>query len=180
MFVLSFTSWLGLPASAEPLPLHRLPKEARKARIQADLEAVQRYRQGLAAVSDYVLAEDAIFPARKLTEARLLTGDQKDDIRNTWKRILDYYLALDSIGQYHGSYWRVRPREQRHHSFVVAYSAFLAQYRFALDLIERFEHDPAFDVVLNEAVPELGLPKGAYTRFKFRLRLDGHSPIAER
>jgi hypothetical protein len=50
---------------------------------------------------------------------------------------------------------------------MVSYAAFLAQYRFSLEFIKLVENDPGLDVLLNDSVPELGLEKGTYSRFKF-------------
>jgi hypothetical protein len=76
-------------------------------------------------------------------------------------------VALDTLGRYHRRYYRLKgPAEDR--SFLVAYAAFLAQYRAALEFLDRTEHDPGFDTLLNEPVPELGLEKGTFAKVKFR------------
>jgi len=46
--------------------------------------------------------------------------------------------------------------------------AFVAQYRFALDFLDRLDRDPGLDALLDEPVPELGLPAGTYARAKLR------------
>jgi hypothetical protein len=43
----------------------------------------------------------------------------------------------------------------------------LANYRAALEFIRAVELNPELDKVLNDAVPELGLPTGTYARLKF-------------
>jgi hypothetical protein len=44
----------------------------------------------------------------------------------------------------------------------------LAQYRAAMEFIARADRNPELDKVLNEPVPEIGLPAGTYARLKFK------------
>ena len=44
----------------------------------------------------------------------------------------------------------------------------LAQYRFTLELIELLNENKDIDVILNEEVPEFGLPKDSYADVKFK------------
>ena len=50
----------------------------------------------------------------------------------------------------------------------MSYASFLAGYRASLDFISVIENDPSFDALFNEEIPEMGIPKGAYEKFKFR------------
>lgn len=50
--------------------------------------------------------------------------------------------------------------------FHTAYAIFLARYHFALAFIGNAEQDPSLHVLLNEPVPELGLPEGTYSELK--------------
>jgi len=128
---------------------------------------VQVYRNGLRHVVGYATSEQNLFPAQKLKEPRLLTRVEKATIWELWKRYLDYLLALDTLASQHRDFWRLKG-ETREHSFLIACLARVAKYRFTLELIERLEHDPAFDALLNEPVPELGLPAGNYQQLKLR------------
>lgn len=150
-----------------PVPLAELSTADRDARIDGDMAAVKVYRDGLMDTAGYALAQTNLFPVAKLKEKRLLRREQREAIWSTWKRFLDYELALDAVGQYHGDFHRLR-KPARERSFIARYAAFLAQYRCALDWIERVENDPDLDTVLNEPVPELGLPAGSYARLKYR------------
>ena len=53
-------------------------------------------------------------------------------------------------------------------SFAIGHAAFVAQYRFALELLDRLDRNPDLQPPLNEPVPELGLPKGTYARVRLR------------
>lgn len=158
--------WFGAQA-AEPLRLDHLPAAELLQRQAADRAAVLRYRAGLQEVMRFVGANAALFPAQPLTEARLLVREQREAVWTTWKTLLDYLVALDSLGGAHEDFWRL-PRRSREASFLVANAAHAAGYRFALEFLQRADHDPAFRALLNDPVPELGLPGGTYDRLKFR------------
>jgi hypothetical protein len=44
----------------------------------------------------------------------------------------------------------------------------LAEFHFAMDFIAIAERAPDIDVMLNESMPDVGLPEGTYRSFKFR------------
>ena len=165
-------SMLGLLAprslmSAEVTPLTHLPRGEIEMKIEADLQAVRLYRKGLESVLEFMASDADLFPREKLPQARLPNAEQKKAIYDTWKASLDYLLALDSIKSYHKKFYKLRGG-QRRASFMVGYAAFLAQYSFALRFISLAENDPGLDTILNEPVPDLGLPKGTYARLKFQ------------
>lgn len=139
----------------------------RRAAIKADMLAIQQYRAGLESVIRFADSRPDLFPTNRITQVRLLTREQKEDVWNAWKTFLDYSIALDSIRRAHNKTYLIVNRQIRDESFLAAYSAFLAQYRFSLALIKRVEKDPGLAVLLDDAVPELGLEKGAYGRFEF-------------
>jgi hypothetical protein len=138
------------------------------AKIAGDLKAVRIYRSGLEGALAFVRSRTDLFPEKKPDKPRLLSRQQREAVWNTWQSLLDYYLALDSLGKYHSAFHKLGTRDQRERSFLVTYSAFLTQYRIALDFIDRIEKNPDLDTLLNEPVTELGLPKRTYARFKLR------------
>lgn len=133
-------------------------------RIAADRAAVRTFRSGLAQVTDFAAARPDLFPTNRLAELRLLTREQKEEIRDAWRAFLDYSVALDSIRRFHAPFLLIKDKSVRDQSFLAAYEAFLAQYRFSLEFIRRVENDRSLDPVLNDPVPELGLESGQYTR----------------
>lgn len=159
-----FTVVVVMPAVAAQPSLNYVPY----ARITGDQKAVLQYRAGMQAIIQYMDNHPNLFPPEKLTEKRLPTFAQKQQIRSTWKSLLDYTLALDSIGQLYENFYLSTDTEYRKHALVTLYGAFIAQYRFALEYIHRIENDPGLDVVLNEAVEDVALTNGAYDKFQFR------------
>jgi hypothetical protein len=157
----------GLAGGAEVTPLHKLSREELEARLAGDARAVQLQREGLLAVIGFTASQTNLFPRTRPAESRLLRREEKEIVWSTWQRFLDYLVALDSIGRYHASYYRLKGLT-REDAFLTGYAAFLAQYRAALEFIERAENHAELDKILNEPVPELGLPAGTYAKVKFR------------
>jgi len=154
-------------AHAETTPLTKLSQEEQRVRIQADVGQVQVYREGLRSVLTFMASRPDLFPAAKLKKSRLLRREEKEVVWSAWKSFLDYLLALDALRSYHQRYYRLKG-EVEQGSFLVGYAGFLAEYRFALEFIDRVENDPGLDPLLNEPVPEIGLPSGTYSKLKFR------------
>jgi hypothetical protein len=155
-----------LPA-AEVKPIHKLSKAELEARLEGDSRATQVQRQGLRAVISYVESRSDLFPANQPKTSHLLRREEKEIVWNTWQRFLDYIVALDSIEQYHAPFYRLK-RVAKEESFLVGYAAMLAKYRAAMEFVERAEHNRELDKVLNDPVPELGLPAGTYAKLKFK------------
>jgi len=136
-------------------------------RIQGDRKAVEIYRNGLRSVIAFAESRPDLFPASKLKSARMLSREQKEAIWNAWKSILDYTLALDAIGKNYEHFYLKRG-EERDNSFLIAYGAFAAQYRFALEFVQLADRDPGFRTLLNEPVREIGLSKNSFEKVKLR------------
>jgi permuted papain-like amidase YaeF/Yiix C92 family enzyme len=155
-----------LPA-AEVKPIHKLSKAELEARLEGDSRTIQVQRPGLRSVISYMESRPDVFPANRPKTSRLLRREEKEIAWNTWERFLDYIVALDSIEQYHAQFYRLKGAAKEE-SFLIDYAAMLAKYRAALEFIERAEHNPELDKVLNDPVPELGLPAGTYAKLKFK------------
>src|SRR5215203_848223 len=152
----------GLPSFPD------LDTSARVRRQTADRASVVIYRSGLERLEAYTRSRLDLFPAARSRGSRLLSENDRQEVRGTWKALLDYYLALDSLARYHAEAYALAGTRELVPSFHLARGAFLAQYRFALDFIQRTDNDPKLAILLNDAVPELGLPRGSYDQFKFR------------
>lgn len=135
--------------------------------LDNDVAVIRTSRQGLAAITAYMATQPELFPVRAPAQLRALTPAQRRQVKDVWGRFLDYQLMLDALWQRLRSEPASDPQQARTRARV-AYAAFLARYRYALDFIERADADPALRVVLNEALPELGLAERSYADFKFR------------
>lgn len=165
LFLALLSLALTLPA-AEIKPAHKLSIPELAARQQADAAAVLQHRKGLNDVIAFIDLQTEIFPITKPKESRLLRREEKELVWQAWQRFLDYTLALDSTERYHADWFRLKG-DVREDSFLISYAALLATHRAALEFIRAAELNPELDKVLNDAVPELGLPTQTYAKLKF-------------
>ncbi len=165
--VATFTSACASLFCAEMKLIHKLSKAELESRIERDAKSVDVERQGLNAVITYIATRPDIFPAETPKGSRLLRREEKEVVWNTWQRFLDYVVALDSVEQYHAQFFRLKGAAKED-SFLIGYAALLAKYRAAMEFIERCERNPELDKVLDDPVPELGLPAGSYAKLKFK------------
>ena len=157
---------MNLPG-AEIKPLDKLDRAELDERLTDDARTVRIHRDGLRQVIDYMDSRKDLFPIEAPKDSRLLRREEKEIVWNTWQRFLDYMLALDSLEQHHARFHRLKGAAKED-SFLIGYTAMLARYRAALEFIDRVEHNPELDKVLNDAVPEIGLPKGSYAKLKWK------------
>jgi len=157
---------LATAASADT-KLHKLSEPAIAACLAADTEAVLLERNGLREIITYLDRRPEIFPEQKVAEPRLLRREEKEAVWAAWQRGLDYLIALDAIRARHAHYYLLKGTAEED-SFLIGYAAMLAEYRTALEFIARADRNPELDKVLNEPVPELGLPANTYAKMRFR------------
>jgi len=134
--------------------------------VKRDLAASDQYRKRMADTIDFMKSRPDLFPASPSTGLRTLNREQKEIIWSTWQNFIDCVYAEDSIVRFYHEYRAVKDRDMRKKAFKTYYSAFLSQYRYALDFINIAENDRTLSVVLNDAVPEYGIKAGLYNSFK--------------
>ena len=142
--------------AAESKPLYKLSTAELDAHFQADARAVAIHRKGLADVVRFMESRPDSFPSVTPKETRLLRREEKEVVWNMWQRFLDYLVALDATERYYANFFRLKGTAKED-AFLILDAAKLAAYRGALEFIDRAEHNPELDQVLNDAVPELGL-----------------------
>jgi len=161
----------SLPAQAKA-PERAAPaspdQAARQEGLKADMQAVMRYREGLRSVMVYVSSRTDIFSSREQDHGRLMTRPERELVWQTWKTFLDYLIALDAIEE-RTQGLRALQADSKRDSFLVSYAAFLARYRFSMEWISAMGRNPEFDTLLNEPVPELGLPRRTYAKLKLKV-----------
>lgn len=133
-----------------------------------DAESIRIYRNGLESIIRYIGRRNDLFPREKIKHKRLLRKALREDALATWKTLLDYYMALDSVAAFHKDFFKIKDKSAREVSYSISRAALYTQYRFAIDFIAAAEKNPALDTLFNEAVPGLGLPGGVYKTFKYR------------
>jgi hypothetical protein len=159
---------LSVVACAPVPPLGQLDPPAREARLASDAAAVVVYRAGLRDVVAYVDARPDLFARDPAGAPVLPSREARIAIWTAWQRFLDYTLALDSLGRAHQAFDAL-PSPAREQSFAIGHAAFLATYRFGVELVDRLDGNPDLHPLLNEPVPELGLPRDTYRRLRLRM-----------
>ncbi|MEW6088121.1 MAG: YiiX/YebB-like N1pC/P60 family cysteine hydrolase [bacterium] len=174
MINISFSIFLVLfflfsPLSAEIIPPAELDNTVLTEKIRKDVKMLVVYRDGLVTIMNFLKTEPVFSSVKKegSKQRSMPTREEKEVLWNTWKSFLDYYIALDSLKQYYSKFNDIKDDKLKKDSFSIFHSAFIVQYRFALDFISEIEKNPHFDTVLNEPVVELGLPEKTYDNFKF-------------
>lgn len=138
-------------------------------RLAGDMQAVGASRAGMESVLRFMDEHPGVFLAGKPDKDQLPDREQRMVARQTWERFLDHIILLDSLGaMYSEIYKDAKGKKKKAEPFRLSYAAFLAEYRFAMDFIERAEKNPAMHVVLNEPMVELGIEKNSYARLKYR------------
>lgn len=151
------------PAGADGKPSPGPPDQARD-----DAEALLASRRGMREALDFARSVPGPLPAAKSRAGGLLRRDEKMALWGAWSTLLDHYAALDVLGSYYKADFLRNDRTWQKRSFAIAYGSFLAEYRTALEFIALVDKDPALDTVLDEAVPEFGIPARTYGKFKLR------------
>jgi hypothetical protein len=135
--------------------------------LKNDAAVILKSRQGMEAIIEYMAAKPNLFPSRSSERTGVLTHSESQEVRDCWARFLDYQLMLDVT-------WNrlrikqpvvLKPKDEA--AFATAYAVFLSAYRYALDFINLVDHDKTLRILLDEPIPELGLPKRSYAKFKF-------------
>lgn len=139
-----------------------------QARIALDERAFGIARAGLQRAVDFARSRPDLFNPGKDNKKSLMTRQDRLAVWNTWSSVLDSMAALDSIRDNVGKPGLLREEERCGADFTLSYACFLAGYRYALEFIALTDKNPALDKVLNEAVPELGITAGTFSRFKLR------------
>ena len=146
-----------LAASAAPARLQDRPRES-------DAEILSRCDAGLADVIKFVRGKPELFTAKR---DGLFAIEEKREIWNTWKRFLEYELALEAVARSHSKYYQLDGVAERE-SFYVGYAASLMQYRYALEFLELTSSNEVLDKLLDESVPDVNLESDGYSKFKFQ------------
>ena len=146
------------------LSLSAFGAQPQQSASHGDAEVIARCDSGLAEVLAFMRSKPELFRENR---GSLLTFEEKREVWNTWKRFLEYQLALEAVAQVHSKYHLQEGKAQAA-SFFTGYSACVTQYRYALEFLEITRSNSALDKLLDEAVPDIGLEANGYSRFKFQ------------
>ena len=125
-------------------------------------------RAGLQRAVDFARSRPDLFKQEKNGEKGLLTRQDKLAIWTTWSSVLDSLALLDAIRSEWKDFSLFQDKYRRNVSFALNHASFLASYRYALEFIDLSDKNHTLNTILDEAVPELGITAGNFSRFKFR------------
>jgi hypothetical protein len=134
----------------------------------ADLQTYGVCREGLVRTMAYMESRSDLFRPDRKKRRQLLSRGEKMDAWSTWSAVLDYTAGLDAVGARNGVFMGHVSGKPKRATFSLVYASFLAEYRYALEFLAMAKNNPALDTILDEPVPEFGLLKGSYSRFKYR------------
>lgn len=133
-----------------------------------DLRTLAVCREGLARTVAFAESRPDLFSAGQTDRKSMPGRGEKVELWSAWSAMLDYTSALDTVAAGHTDFMGYVSGKRRRSSFSLVYASFLAEYRYALEFISLAEKNPALEAILDEPVPEFGLPGGSYGRYKFR------------
>jgi hypothetical protein len=133
-----------------------------------DIKTLIIARDGLQTTLEFGRSRPDIFSPGETEKNNLLKREQKLALWGMWSSVLDYTMTLDGLRGKYKDFSSIKNEAEKSMAFNIADCAFLAQYRYGLECIALVDENPALDVILNEAVPEMGLPRDTYKEFKFR------------
>jgi hypothetical protein len=133
-----------------------------------DAKTLTSVRRSMEHTLQFSRSRTDIFNQPGAGQNNLLSRDQKLTLWGVWSNILDYTITLDGLRGGYGDFSSIKNKEDKDHAFSMAECAFMAQYRYAMEFIALADQNPDLDVVLNDAVPEMGLSSNTYKEFKFR------------
>ncbi len=136
--------------------------------MEQDIQTVKVSRQAMADIVEYMKTTPDLFGPPKSKKEMSLNREQRLAAWHVWQAFLDHVLAMDSIGRAYSELYKELKGDEKKKVFRISFAAFLAQYRYAMDFIAVIEKNPDFHIILNEPVPEIGLPKKTYARLKYR------------
>ncbi len=147
---------LFLPLAAS---LGQARGEAPARRSQEPELAIAVWREDLVQLLRQMDSQPELFPVARLDAPRVLGPSERARVVALWGRFVGVLLALEQLADRNGDFHQRQGANQLR-SFHAHRAAFLASYRFSMDLIERLERDSGLGVLLDEAHPQLGLPVG--------------------
>lgn len=146
--------------------VHAAADDLFQKRLSAAEHAFSVARAGLQRAVDYARSRPDLFGEEEKTG--LLARHEKLAVWNTWSSMLNALAAMDAIRNEWKGFDLFEDKNRRSASFALNQGAFLASYRCALEFIELTDRNDSLNDILNEAVPELGVTAGTFSRVKFR------------
>ena len=149
-----------------PLPAQTPEQPSLLDRIQRSYADIVHSREALAGIISFMESRPDLFPKTSAKARPMLSREERMTVWHTWQRFLDHMVALAFLEQQYAALQEKEIEIAEKELFLGRYAIFLSQYRYALAFIQIAEEDPNLNTLLNDPVPEIGLPENTYSRLK--------------
>ncbi|HYH95147.1 YiiX/YebB-like N1pC/P60 family cysteine hydrolase, partial [Hyalangium sp.] len=140
--------------------------EAFVAQAQSDLEALQRYANGLRGLQDQIKKNLSLYNHKQEIP---YSPEQKHTLLTTWAAFFDYFASTELIRQRYWDFVKVpsltKPKKHAW-GFLLTHGALTTILAHGLTYAELTNGRKQLEVLLDEPSPDYGLPERAFARFK--------------
>jgi hypothetical protein len=150
-------------------PLWRLSPEALERATRDDVERLERLAAGLDRAVEHARSKQALLA---LTRVEDLNADSRAAIRDVWWTFVEPMIAIDQLkDRYDGWYGIDYLKHPKLHAraFAITYGALCVQVEAGQSFLSIVAGQKLAQVLFDEAMPELGLPRGTFTALRTQL-----------
>ncbi|RYZ36765.1 MAG: protein tyrosine phosphatase [Myxococcaceae bacterium] len=155
------------PATAQvPRDVYALDEAAFVAQARRDLEALRLGTEGLRRVRAEALRSRELYRRKQSVP---YTPDEKQLLVSTWAAFFDCFVSTEVVRQRYWDFLKVPSLTQpKKHAwgFLLTHAALAAELSQGLHYADLTGGQSQLEVLLDESVPEYGLPPRAFARFK--------------
>ena len=112
-----------------------LHASANAADQESDIEKIINSRKSFEQMQSFMYLRDDLFLREKTLSKGSTSREQRKEIWLFWQGFLDRVILLDMIGDKYEKRYKNAKGEYKKENYRVAYSAFLLQYRYAIEII---------------------------------------------
>ena len=150
-------------------PLWRLSPEALERATADDVERLERLADRLDRAVEHARSKQAVLAVVKVED---LDADARAAIRDIWWTFVEPMIAVDQLkDRYDGWYGIDYLKHPKLHSraFAITYGALCVQVEAGQSLLSIVAGHKLAQVLFDEAMPELGLPRGTFSALRAQL-----------
>lgn len=161
------SAWRRTAGRSSPLP--DLDADAFDALAAEHAESIGLWCAHLDGLLDQASKRPDLMAARGVKD---LPFEAREELRSLWESLLDCLVALDRVKEFHRHFPAIsaaRHPDRHARAFGLAFAAAAAQFDAGLRFIRLTEKSPAVVRLLDEAVPEHGLPSRRFDLLKWNV-----------
>jgi hypothetical protein len=152
--------------AAEALDVYDLDDAAFVEQAKSDLEALQRYANGLRGLQEQIKKSVALY---KQNQDIPYSPEQKHTLLTTWAAFFDYFASTELIRQRYWDFVKVPSLTQpKKHAwgFLLTHGALTTILAHGLTYAELTHGKKQLEVLLDEPSKDYGIPERAFAHFK--------------